>query len=82
MQRFDVTFLGKSATLALMFSMPAFMLGGSELASAPIFQAIGWAFGAPGLVLSYYTALRYVPTLRTNLRAGRHARSERRERAA
>ncbi len=82
MKRFDVTFLGKAATLCLMFAMPAFMLGSSDLASAPLFQLIGWGFGLPGLVLSYYTAIRYIPTLRTNLREGRALRADRREKAA
>lgn len=82
MKRFDVTFLGKAATLALMFAMPAFMLGSSDLASAPLFQFLGWAFGIPGLVLSYYTAIRYIPTLRTNLREGRALRADRREQTA
>ena len=82
MKRFDVTLLGKAATLCLMIAMPAFMLGSSDLASAPLFQLLGWAFGIPGLVLSYYTAIRYIPTLRTNLREGRALRADRREGAA
>ena len=82
MKRFDVTFLGKAATLCLMFAMPAFMLGSSDLAIAPLFQLIGWGFGIPGLVLSYYTAIRYIPTLRSNLREGRALRAQRRETTA
>ena len=30
--------------------------------------------GIPGLVLSYYTAVTYVPTIRESLKAGRSGR--------
>jgi cardiolipin synthase (CMP-forming) len=79
MQRFDVTFAGKAATLLLMFAMPAFMLGSSDIATSGFFQLLGWLFGIPGLILSYYTAIRYIPTLRTNLREGRARRADSRE---
>ena len=79
MKRFDVTFLGKAATLMLMFAMPAFMLGSSDFPGHTVFQWLGWAFGIPGLILSYYTAWKYVPTLRQHLREGRALRADRRE---
>ena len=82
MQRFDVTFLGKAATLCLMFAMPAFMLGSSDFPGHTVFQWLGWAFGTPGLILSYYTAVKYIPTLRQHFRAGRALRADRREAAA
>lgn len=82
MKRFDVTFLGKAATLALMFAMPAFMLGSSDFPGHAVFQVLGWAFGIPGLILSYYTAVNYIPTLREHLREGRALRADRREPAA
>lgn len=75
MKRFDVTFLGKAATLMLMVAFPAFMLGSSDLASRWVFQVIGWGFGIPGLVVSYYTAVTYVPTLRAKFREGRGERA-------
>jgi cardiolipin synthase (CMP-forming) len=70
MKRFDVTFLGKSATCLLLFAIPAFVLGGSDLSTAGLFQALGWMLGLPGLALSYYTAITYVPLIRANMRAG------------
>lgn len=82
MKRFDVTFLGKAATLCLMFAMPAFMLGSSDFPGHAIFQLLGWGFGIPGLILSYYTAIKYIPTLRDNLREGRALRADRREQTA
>jgi cardiolipin synthase (CMP-forming) len=82
MKRFDVTFLGKAATLMLMFAMPAFMLGSSDFPGHTVFQWLGWAFGIPGLIVSYYTAVRYIPILRKHLREGRARRADRREPAA
>jgi cardiolipin synthase len=79
MKRFDVTFLGKAATLMLMFAMPAFMLGSSDFPGHTVFQGLGWAFGLPGLAVSYYTAVRYIPTLRQHLSEGRAQRADRRE---
>jgi cardiolipin synthase len=67
MRRFDVTFLGKTATMLLMFAVPAFLLGASELSSAGVFGALAWMLGIPGLVLSYVTALGYLPKIRAGL---------------
>lgn len=79
MKRFDVTFLGKAATMALMFAMPAFLLGSSDFPGHAVFQGLGWLFGIPGLVLSYWTAINYTPTLRQHFRDGRALRAVRRE---
>lgn len=73
MQRFDVTWWGKTATFLLMFAFPAFMLGASDFPGHAVFQVIGWVMGLPGLVLSYYTAVAYVPLIRAGVRAGREA---------
>ena len=71
MKRFDVSFLGKTATFWLMFAIPGFMLGASDFPGHSVFQAVAWVLGIPGLALSYYTALAYVPQIRTGIRAGR-----------
>lgn len=73
MKRFDVMWLGKTATFLLMFSVPAFVLGESDFPWHEGFHVAGWAFGLPGLALSYYTAIRYVPLIRAGLREGREA---------
>jgi len=73
MERFDVTFLGKTATFLLMFAIPGFMLGSSDFWANDLFQLAAWALGIPGLVLSYYTAFAYVPTIRRSVAAGRRA---------
>lgn len=74
MKRFDVTWWGKTATFLLMFALPGFMLGSSNFFAHQFFLIAAWLMGIPGLVLSYYTAITYVPTIRASLKAGRSAR--------
>jgi len=74
MERFDVTWWGKMATFLLMFAFPGFMLGASDIWGHQAFLVASWILGIPGLVLSYYTAITYVPMVRQSLRGGRAAR--------
>jgi cardiolipin synthase len=74
MPRFDVTWLGKTATFLLMFAIPGFVLGGSDFPGHTGFQVVSWILGIPGLVLSYWTGLGYVPEIRRGIAAGRAAR--------
>jgi cardiolipin synthase len=76
MKRFDVTWLGKCATALLMFAVPGFMLGSSDMPLHELFWVGSWCLAIPGLILSYYTAVAYVPTIRASLRAGRNERRE------
>jgi len=71
MQRFDVTWWGKTATFLLMFAVPGFLMGHSTVPGADGFTIAAWCFAIPGLVLSYYTAITYVPVIRDSVRAGR-----------
>ncbi len=71
MKRFDVTYWGKLATFLLMGSIPAFVVGASTFPVHQFFTVLGYACGVPGLVLSYWTAVAYVPTIRDSLRRGR-----------
>ena len=71
MQRFDVTWLGKTATFLLMFAVPGFLMAESSIPIAGAFEVAAWCFAVPGLVLSYYTAIVYVPAIREGIRAGR-----------
>jgi cardiolipin synthase (CMP-forming) len=73
MKRFDVAWVGKLATFLLMFAIPGFMLGSSTITGHTGFQIASWILGIPGLVLSYYTAVTYIPTIRASLREGREA---------
>jgi cardiolipin synthase len=74
MTRFDVTWLGKTATFLLMFAIPGFVLGGSDFPGHAWFNAVSWILGIPGLVLSYWTAVGYVPEIRRGIASGRAAR--------
>jgi cardiolipin synthase len=74
MQRFDVTWWGKTATFLLMFAVPGFLMGHSSIPIDEAFTVAAWCFGIPGLVLSYYTAIAYVPTIRDAVGAGRQHR--------
>ena len=71
MQRFDVTLWGKLATFLLMFAIPGFMLGGSDFPGHDAFQLAAWLVGIPGLVLSWATAIAYIPKIRAGVAAGR-----------
>ena len=73
--RIDVTWYGKAATFALMGAFPAFLLGASDHDTADVFEALAWILGIPGLVLSYWSALLYVPLGRKALAEGRAARA-------
>ncbi len=74
MERFDVTWWGKTATFLLMFAVPGFLMAESSIPIADAFWVAAWVFGIPGLVLSYATGIGYVPAIRDGVRAGRAAR--------
>jgi cardiolipin synthase (CMP-forming) len=74
MERFDVTWWGKTATFLLMFAVPGFLMGHSSIPIHDGFTVAAWCFGIPGLILSYYTAIVYIPTIRDAVRAGRQHR--------
>lgn len=73
MERFDVTWWGKTATFLLMFAFPGFLMGESGMVIDWFFAWSGWILGIPGLVLSWYTAVAYVPAIRAGIRAGRRS---------
>ena len=75
MERFDVTWWGKTATFLLMFAVPGFLMGHSSVPGADAFTVAAWVLGIPGLVLSYYTAIAYVPMIRDAIRSGRARRA-------
>jgi cardiolipin synthase (CMP-forming) len=79
MKRFDVSWWGKAGTLALMVSFPAFLLADADIGVSGFMRVAAWAFGLPGVVLSYYAAITYIPLMRRNLAEGRAARREARQ---
>jgi cardiolipin synthase (CMP-forming) len=71
-RRIDVLWVGKAGTFCTMFSFPAFLAASIAHGTAhDVLWMIAWAFAIPGLVLSYYAAIRYVPEARRALRHGR-----------
>ena len=74
MERFPVSSNGKWYTFLLMMAVPFLLLAGSSHVTADFGLVVGWLCAIPGLALSYYTAVMYVPLVRTNLRKGRAAK--------
>ena len=72
-RRIDVQWAGKAGTLALMVSFPLFMMGTPGPWGRPAL-VIAWLFAVPGIVLSWYAAVTYVPLARQALAEGRTAR--------
>ena len=75
MERFDVTFLGKLATFLLMFAVPGFLMAESSVPGAEWFEIATWCLAIPGIILSYYTAIDYIPKISAGIRSGRARRS-------
>jgi cardiolipin synthase (CMP-forming) len=71
MPRFDVSWWGKVATFLLMFAVPGLLMGTSDFPGARGFEIAAWILGVPGLVLSWGTAVAYVPRVRAAIAAGR-----------
>ncbi|MGE0880492.1 MAG: CDP-alcohol phosphatidyltransferase family protein [Acidimicrobiia bacterium] len=74
MKRFDVTWVGKTATFLNMFAFPLFLAQHSTLGWHRGGGIAAWCFAVPGLVLSYWSAITYVPTMRHALAEGRKER--------
>lgn len=74
--RTDVTWAGKKATFLLMGTFPSFLISNSGTEFAGAYEALAWGVGVPGLVLSYFSALQYIPIGRRALAEGRAARAE------
>ena len=75
MKRFDVTWWGKLATFLLMFAIPGLIIGSSDMWLHELFNAAAWMLAIPGIIISYATAIAYIPVIRRNLREGRLERS-------
>lgn len=74
-RRIDVTWFGKAGTFANMVAVPSFLGSHSTLSYAPVLGAVAWTAVVPGLILSYYAALLYIPIARRALVEGRAARA-------
>ncbi len=76
MQRFSVSVWGKRYTFLLMFAVPLMLLAADDGRGADLVRLGAWVFAIPGIILSYATALAYIPEIRRNLYAGRKARRD------
>jgi cardiolipin synthase len=70
-RRIDVTWFGKAGTFMLMVAFPLFLASHSTLGWADLAGVLAWAAGIPGLALSLYAAVLYVPLARRALSEGR-----------
>ena len=74
--RIDVTFLGKAGTFLLMFTFPLLLIGNSTVSWAPAAEAAGYACAVPGLILSWWAAIAYIPPALAALREARAAKAD------
>lgn len=74
-RRIDVTWAGKAATFLLMGAFPAFLVSRSDTATADAYEILAWSVAIPGLLLSYWSALLYIPMGRRALAEGRADRA-------
>ena len=70
-RRIDVQWVGKAGTFALMFAYPLFLLSHAGTRVDDAARVAAWLCAIPGLALSYYAALTYVPLARGALAEGR-----------
>jgi cardiolipin synthase len=65
-----VHFLGKAATLNLLYALPLLLLGDGHETINHVARIAGWAFGIWGLALYWYAGVLYVIQVRRLVRAG------------
>jgi cardiolipin synthase (CMP-forming) len=56
----QVSFVGKAATLCLMYAFPLLFLGAHGGTAAEVVRVIGWAFAVWGVALYWWAALLYL----------------------
>lgn len=66
--RFEVTWEGKTGAFLLMFAFPLFLGSHSTLSYADWLGPLAWLFAVPGLAYSYYSVVfQYLPLTRTGI---------------
>ena len=66
-QRIDVQWVGKAGTFANFFAFPFFLASEADISWTDTARGAAWFFAVPGLALSYYAAVTYVPLARRAL---------------
>ena len=64
----QVSFVGKAATLCLMYAFPLLFLGAHGGIVAEVVRVIGWAFAIWGVALYWWAALLYLAEIRDLVR--------------
>ena len=70
-KRIDVLWVGKAGTLALMFSVPMFLVAEADLSWSEIARPIAWITAAAAVVFGWWAAAGYVPLAAQALKARR-----------
>lgn len=60
----QVSFVGKAATLCLMYAFPLLFLGAHGGITSEVVRVIGWAFAVWGVALYWWAALLYLTQIR------------------
>jgi cardiolipin synthase (CMP-forming) len=60
----QVSFVGKTATLCLMYAFPLLFLGAHSGPAAEVVRVFGWAFAIWGIALYWWAAMLYVTQVR------------------
>lgn len=60
-----VSWWGKTATFGLLFALPLFLAAAAEPSGESIYRALAWIMGIPSLILSWISAVGYLPLLRS-----------------
>jgi cardiolipin synthase len=60
----QVSFVGKTATLCLMYAFPLLFLGAHGGPAAEVVRVFGWAFAVWGIALYWWAAMLYVTQVR------------------
>ena len=60
----QVSFVGKAATLCLMYAFPLLFLGAHSGITAEVVRVFGWAFAVWGIALYWWAAMLYLTQVR------------------
>jgi cardiolipin synthase (CMP-forming) len=63
-QALEVSFVGKAATLCLMYAFPLLFLGAHGGVTAEVVRIFGWAFAIWGVALYWWAAMLYLTQIR------------------
>ena len=64
----EVSFVGKTATLCLMYAFPLLFLGAHSGTAAEVVRVLGWAFAIWGTALYWWAAMLYLTQVRDLVR--------------